>query len=68
MLKKVSDKIDVVSSEEDVRVLLNDVDQQIEQLEKEYPTASEERKKEIESEIRVLENTENFFLSTCPRT
>lgn len=68
MIKNLSEKVDVVSSDDDVRVLLNDVDQQIQDLEKEFENASEERKEEIEKEIQLLEKAENLFLGTCPRT
>lgn len=68
MIKNLSEKVDVISSDEDVRVLLNDVDQQIQELEEEFENASEERKEEIKNEIQLLENAENIFLSTRTRT
>lgn len=62
MIKSLSEKVDVISSDEDVRVLLNDVDQQIQELEEEFENASEERKEEIKNEIQLLEKAENLFL------
>lgn len=68
MIKSLSEKVDVISSDEDVRVLLNDVDQQIQELEEEFENASEERKEEIKNEIQLLEKAENLFLGMRPRT
>ena len=60
-VKKLSDKVDVIETEEDLMTVLEDVAVQHTRLAKEYMTATDERKEEIESEIRVLKRAERFL-------
>ncbi len=60
-VKNLSARVDVIESEEDLMTVLEDVAVEHTRLAKEYLTASDARKKEIESEIRCLKRAENFL-------
>lgn len=60
-IKNLSDRVEVIETEEDLMMVLEDVAVEHTRLAKEYLTASDKRKEQIESEIRCLKRAENFL-------